>query len=296
MVNYVKTKLKKSINIEKIISLHYFEYVKNFRGLEEKHDFWEMVYSDCGEIEVVADNTKHILKQGEIIFHKPNELHNIFALGVFASVFIVSYECLDEEIKFFENKIFLLDDSEKEIMAEIFREGRQAFEGPFDYMIQEKLTRKKHQRFGSEQLIKSNLEYLLIHIMRKNMEDEKEHKKTLIANNHNERDIVDRVIALLYDNVYEKISLKDICYKLSFSKSYIEKIFKEHVCCGIMNYFIKIKIEESKKLISENKYRFSEIAIMLNFSSTQHFSRVFKQYTSISPTQYSKSVKSRLLR
>lgn len=296
MVNYVKTELSKIINIDRIVSLHYYEYVKDFKGLEEKHDFWELVYTDCGEIEVLAGRDKHVLKQGEIIFHKPNQNHNIFAMGVFASVFIISYECANSDIRFFENKILTLDDTAKEIMAQIFREGRCAFEGPFDQIIQEQLIRKKAQRLGAEQLIKNHLEHLLIHMLRMNNEHAIDYVETLIPNNRNERELVDKVILLLYENIYNKIYLKDICYKLSFSKSYIEKIFREHVGCGIINYYMKMKIEESKKLISESKYSFSEISVMLFFSSTQHFSSVFKQYTSVSPTEYYKSVKSRLLR
>ena len=296
MLDYVRTQLHKIINIDKIISLHYYEYVKDFKGREEAHDFWELVYSDCGEIEVIADQTKHILKQGEIIFHKPNQSHNILALGVFASVFIVSYECMDEAAAFFEDKILVLDDTEKEIMAEIFREGKAAFEGPFDRIVQEQLIPKKKQRLASEQLIKNHLEHLLIHILRKSTEAPEEYEETIIPNNHNERALVDRVIAFLYDHIYEKINLKELCYSLSFSKSHVEKVFNEHVGRGIISYFNKLKIDEAKKLISENKYSFSEIAEMLNLSSLQHFSSAFKQYTSMSPTQYSKSVNSRLLR
>jgi AraC-like DNA-binding protein len=296
MLDYVRTQLHKIINIDKIVSLHYYEYVKDFKGREEVHDFWELVYTDCGEIEVIADQTKHILKQGEIIFHKPNQSHNILALGVFASVFIVSYECLDEAVTFFEDKILILDDKEKEIMAEIFREGKAAFEGPFDRIVQEQLIRKEKQRLASEQLIRNHLEHLLIHILRKNTEQAGAYEETILPNSRNERELVDQVIASLYNRIYEKIRLRELCYTLSFSKSHVEKVFKEHVGCGIISYFNKLKIDEAKKLISEKRYSYSEIAEILSFSSLQHFSSAFKRYTSISPTQYSKSVNSRLLR
>lgn len=297
MLDYYKTHLQSIIHIDKIVSLHYYEYVKDFKGREEKHDFWELIYSDCGEIEVAADGKKHILKQGEVMFHKPNESHNVLALGVFASVFIVSYECLDEAAKFFENKTLTLDDREKEIMAEIFREGRTAFKGPFDQMFQPRLIRKENQRLGAEQLIKNHLEHLLIHILRKNTESGTDYNETvLIPNNRIERELVDKIITLLYSHIHDKIHLKDLCYELSCSKAYIEKIFKEHVGCGIISYFNKIKIDEAKKMISENMYSFNEIAYSLKFSSTQHFSTVFKRYTSMSPTQYLNSVKSRFLR
>ena len=59
---------------------------------------------------------------------------------------------------------------------------------------------------------------------------------------------------------------------------------------GDLGYIIK-KIEESKKLISQNKYTFTEIAYRLNFNSVHYFSRLFKLHTSQTPTEYAKSIK-----
>lgn len=39
-MTYIKTKLKRSIDIDAIITLHYFEYMKNFEFKGESHDFW----------------------------------------------------------------------------------------------------------------------------------------------------------------------------------------------------------------------------------------------------------------
>lgn len=45
-MTYVKTKLQHSIDIDAIITLHYFEYMKNFEFKGESHNFWEFLYVD----------------------------------------------------------------------------------------------------------------------------------------------------------------------------------------------------------------------------------------------------------
>ena len=40
---YKMTMLEESLHIKGIFSFHFFEYVKNFRGKEEKHDFWVQI-------------------------------------------------------------------------------------------------------------------------------------------------------------------------------------------------------------------------------------------------------------
>ena len=67
---YIKTKFNNTVNISKIITVHYYEFDKSFSFEGESHDFWEMVYVDQGKVEIQCDEKKMILGQGEIIFHK----------------------------------------------------------------------------------------------------------------------------------------------------------------------------------------------------------------------------------
>ena len=58
-----------------------------------------------------------------------------------------------------------------------------------------------------------------------------------------------------------------------------------------MQYFTSLKIEEAKKLISFDKYTFTEIAYKLGYSSLHYFSRQFKKATDMSLTEYARSIK-----
>lgn len=64
-MTYIKTKLKRSIDIDAIITLHYFEYMKNFEFKGESHNFWEFLYVDKGTVAVRA-MTPGLLSKPEI--------------------------------------------------------------------------------------------------------------------------------------------------------------------------------------------------------------------------------------
>jgi AraC-like DNA-binding protein len=293
--DFCKTQLNSVIEINRIITLHYFEYVKDFQGIGESHDFWEFVYVDYGEIEVVANDKRYTLHQGEAVFHQPNEYHNVFALGSFASVFIVSFECMSQGIDFFCKRILTLSNVERDIIADIFNEGKKAFVEPFDIIDQTKLIRKKNATYGAEQLVSNQLEHLFINLVRNNTDFKNNSQQFSTAKIQNEQRIVDTIITILSESIYRKITLNDVCARISFSKSYIEKLFKEKTGCGIIEYYNRIKINECKKLISEGKYSYTQISEIMNFESIHYFSRIFKHYTCMTPTGYERSIKARSL-
>ena len=94
------------INIGKIYSIHYFEYMSDFSFEGESHDFWEFICVDKGEVEVTGGDKKFILHKGEIAFHEPNEFHNVTATGTIApNLIVISFQCDDNAIYYFRKKI-----------------------------------------------------------------------------------------------------------------------------------------------------------------------------------------------
>ncbi len=123
---YVKHQIANLIPISKIVTIHYFEFEKDFVSSGESHDFWEFVYIDKGEAIVTAGKQKFILKQGEGYFHKPNEFHALSANSVTAlNVFIVSFVCNAKSMDFFKSKKIKVQQKWKGFITAIIEEGRK---------------------------------------------------------------------------------------------------------------------------------------------------------------------------
>ena len=66
MDNITKFKFSKIFNVDRLVTLFYMEVSKDFRYDGERHDFWEMVYIDKGEMLCTAKDSSHVLKNGEL--------------------------------------------------------------------------------------------------------------------------------------------------------------------------------------------------------------------------------------
>ncbi|MEG1719086.1 MAG: AraC family ligand binding domain-containing protein, partial [Clostridia bacterium] len=153
-MEYIGTKLEEKISIKKLYTIHYFEYSKNYVFTGEAHNFWEIMFVDKGEVIVTAKDKTYKLKTGEMIFHEPNEFHNISSNGdVAPNIAIVSFECGSKAMKFFKDKVINLSSFEKQILSNILREARKAFSSALNdtYLVQ--IKKRPIAPFGACQLI-----------------------------------------------------------------------------------------------------------------------------------------------
>ena len=288
-MNFNSTHLKRVFNVNEIITVHYFEYEKDYFFIGEKHDFWELVYVDKGEIEIDMGDEKRSLTQGNIAFHQPNEYHNLRANGIVApNLIVITFKCKSPSMDFFRKRILPLSDIEKHLLATIVQESMNSFSSPLENTFLTELTRKEISTFGSEQMIQLSLEQLLISLYR-NFDITRINSTTLKRGI--EQDLMSNALSYLNENISQKLSIKQISDSLGVSATTLKNLFKEQIGEGIMTHFAKMKIDIAKSLIREGNLNVSQISSYLGFDSVHIFSRRFKQITGMSPTQYGKSVK-----
>lgn len=289
-MKYQATPLKKEFMVSHIYSVHYFEYEKTYGFLGESHDFWELVYVDKGEILVTANDKKFPLKQGEMLFHEPNEFHNLQANGIVApNIIIVGFECRSRAMSCFQNRVMRLSDQEKHILSVIIKEASEAFSSPLDATLLPKLTKRTNSIFGCEQLISISLEQLLI-MLHRSIEGA-QGKSTTTLMRRLTQDTVGAVTEFLTDNLGRKLHFREVAEYAGLSESSLKSLFRLRTGQGVMSYFTSMKIDRAKALIREGNYNITQISMLLGFDSIHQFSRRFKQITGMSPTEYGKSVK-----
>lgn len=289
---YISTNLRDDIKIEKIVSIHYFEYMNNFIFEGEAHNFWEFCCVDKGDVEVSADGVPHLLHKGEIIFHKPNEFHTLKANGKTApNLVVMSFHCSSSCMDFFRDRVLTITDEERSLLAQIITEARECFSSPLDDPYLLKLERKEPSPFASEQLIRIYLEQFLLQMCRRCQKKEYVLPPVKSIKKSNDLQIYDRVRLYLEAHLYEHISIESICRENLIGRSQLQKIFRERTNSGVINYFSKMKIDAAKQMIRESNLNFSQIAEKLGYTSVHYFSRQFKKVTGMSPSEYASSIK-----
>lgn len=289
---FTKIKFQNSFSAKNLTTLFYMEIPKDFSYGGERHNFWEMVYIDKGEMICTAGKKQFILKNGELTFHKPEEYHNLSGNGRNNSyISILTFDCTGEEMNYFEGKIFRLNAEEKGLLSMLFSEGISSLskENENDPLVQ-RMKIKEDAPFGYSQMIKNLLEIFLIKLRRNTDIFSKESRRQFNVDGVNIPVRIKAIVDYLNENIYGKITVSMIALRFGISESLLKKEFSLYYSGGIINYYNQRKAEEAKKLIRKAEYTFSEIADKLGFDNPQYFSKFFKKITNMTPTEYKNSI------
>ncbi|MFC6347127.1 AraC family transcriptional regulator [Vagococcus carniphilus] len=279
------------VEIENIITVYYNEFTKSYYFDGEKHDFWELVYVDKGEVEVSADGMNYQLSEGDIIFHRPNEFHTIGGNGIVASnVLVISFVSHSPVMTFFEKKIMKLTENERKILGSFIRESKRVFVDDLGRLYQES-NRLASPVIGAEQMMYLYLQQFLIQLIRVELEPVNFERSTGMLKKTFKDSTINKIILYLQENMSQTVLLDDICNEFYLSKTYLKRFFKNETGYTVMTYLKVLRMEEAKKLIREDNLSFTEIAQQLGFDSVHYFSTSFKKYEGLSPSDYEKSIK-----
>ena len=276
--------------VTRIANIHYFEFTNEYHTFNDSHDFCELLYVDKGLINVESENYSGILSNNQMIIHRPNERHSLKCTdGICPNVIIIGFECMADELEYFSTKPLKLQQSHKKMLSEIMKEGMNVYAPPYD--IPNTLEMKKRDIFpyASDQMLKINLETFLITLIREFNHNQSSLESVTVADGK-KPDIYNYI----NEHYTEKITLDDICFLFGTNKTSLCNKFKNDYGVTILNYINKLKINDAKSLIREQRLSITEISELLGFSSIHYFCRLFKKHTGLSPTEYTKTIKSRL--
>ncbi len=282
-------KISNLLNVQKIVTVHYQALEKNYLSVEEEHDFWEINYADKENIFVGMDGKKIELKQGEILFIKPNQPHFVESKEQEPNLFIISFACRSESMSFFRDKKLAVPENYRYLLQNIMSEADGTFDLPeFDPNLN-KLKLREHPNLGGEQIIKNSLETLLIYLLRSAQKHSTE-QEFFVSKIADSSELEDEIVRILRNSLYGKFSLKELSASLHYGTTRLCTFFRNKTGKSIYQTYLKLKLDEAKKLIRKNK-SFSEISDLLYFDSVSTFTYVFKKHVGMTPSEYRASIK-----
>ncbi|MGN1142711.1 MAG: response regulator [Oliverpabstia sp.] len=103
-------------------------------------------------------------------------------------------------------------------------------------------------------------------------------------------DIMDDVLYYINHNYSENLRLESIAPLFGYNSSYLGKIFNRKTGENFNSYLDKVRIENAKKLLAQNKWKVYEISEMVGYKSSDYFHKKFRKYTNTTPAEYRKSL------
>lgn len=280
---YINKSMQTTIHLQKILHFIATTITPDFVDSPEVHDFWEVVFLESGEALVELDGNRVRLLAGEVIFHKPGETHSIKAIGGDISAFFISFYSSSKTMSLFEGLKLSLSSEQKKLIYKLYDEARSIFAKgtrPYDPKAFVSKSLLPDTPLGAQQLYRIYLEAFLILCAR-----EKEKNITVYDTIEEfEKVLIEKILDVMAECLYDSFSISHLCSLLNYSKTYLSTLFKKHRGVSIMYYYNSLKIKEAKKLLSAHSV--SETAYKLDFGTPYYFTKVFKKYEGITPSQY----------
>ena len=263
--------ISSSLDISEIYTKFYQEKGTNYNFSGEKHSYWELTYVDKGELLTTIDGVSYHLKQGDLIFYAPMQFHTQSTFEKISSSYLtINFKMNFNHADLLCNKIFSIQRDSYFIVTRLIEE-------------------LSNNNLYSDDLSLCYLKELIIQMLR--LDNSHFHSKpTTHMQQTYENELLNDILLYIDDNIYEKISVSTLCDHFCISTSMLHSLFRKNMNNTAKNYINELKLSKSKELIRNSTHTLSEISEMLGFSSIHYFSKKFKSYFNISPTEYSKSI------
>ena len=134
------------------------------------------------------------------------------------------------------------------------------------------------------EVLSESLQRILISI-----ENRTEEINTFFANTNtlNQRKIYELLETYLQQHYQDDISFSNLAEKFGFTLEYLSKIFKKYSNNTPSKYLIKLRMNEAKRLLLTNPdLKIQNIAELVGYRDGLYFSRAFKTYTGIQPSEF----------
>ncbi len=265
-------------------ALFHGEHPYNFH--REFHPFWEMIYVAEGTLRVACQERVYTLKQGDMVFHRPMELHRLWSVENRAfHVLVVGFHASGPLLSQLESTAFVLTDPQQTAMNDLIQRLKQSFpEGKTRFLM---CAEEEPQVYASKlQLFANDLEMFLINLLhRPDPSLAKTQSRSQSAR------LYSRIVEALNGSPDGWITAGQIAQQLHCSESQVKQIFARYSDMGIHKYLLKLKIAAAMQLLDQG-CTVNEVSRRLGFSNQNYFSTVFKRETGTPPSRYAREASS----
>lgn len=248
------------------------------------HYYSEILYITKGRVEIVCNNQKALLEEGDLCYIYPLQLHMVSKADEQpAEHTVLQFDIHTIHIpQAFLSSIYncFIRRSQEDDFCMILKKG-QMDRIKIDTHIQSMVREYQNKNEFYALQIQADLYTLLIEIARKTKKDwhREDGKQT------------DHVLSLYHILEYidshsgEQIEVQELADMCNMSYSHFAKLFRESYGRSCKEYITYIRLNKAQDFLLHTDYDLNYIALETGFFDASHFIRTYKKWRGITPKQ-----------
>ena len=80
--------------------------------------------------------------------------------------------------------------------------------------------------------------------------------------------------------------MQDVAAAIGITPNYLSSLFKRQLGQNFMDYVNATKVKYACTLLQDGKHMLYEVSHMLGYDNAYYFTKVFKRYMKLTPTEY----------
>ena len=93
------------------------------------------------------------------------------------------------------------------------------------------------------------------------------------------------VLQLMKNNVEEPLSIDDLAEHARVSRRQIDRMFQRHMNTTPARYYLETRLTRARRLLQQTNEPITSIAIACGFTGASHFSRCYREFFGVPPSQ-----------
>jgi AraC-like DNA-binding protein/mannose-6-phosphate isomerase-like protein (cupin superfamily) len=264
--------------------------------IKHRHEFVQIIYVLKGKLKHVLNDNVFDVYKGDIFVIPPFVPH--YFIDEYEKGFeIIEFEFVPEFIheKFSSNvrdnsfmdfaylEPFLV--AEQELKPRLNITGSLQLE--VEKILEEVIKEYENRESDFELLVKAQLLKLLVLVGREFKKNIEGSESQGIFDRH--RDALYNAINFVNEHLAEDISLDDVAKVAMLSSSYFRYLFKQMTEKTFVEYLNHLRINKAVELLkNEPAMKVIEVCYKVGYNNVNHFNRIFRQVTGLSPSAYRK--------
>ena len=241
------------------------------------HSGAEIIFVVKGEVNLLFDDSWHVLKENSMLFIPPKRLHCCNCTDSNAEKIVVGFTekilgqsgiglHLPKEI----NQHCIFHNLENTVLPNLIKSFDSCCNGN---IYSESLMAKS--------FLLQAYAFLIEHW----------HNMGLIENNEAINKTSSYVYEYIEKHFAEDLSPYDVAKQLNISYSYLAKEMQKHSHTSFTKYVNQIRIENAKRLLALTEKSITEVGLDCGFSVTSYFIKIFQEFTHMTPKAYRNLIK-----